>query len=411
MKDNLKEQVTTFDQFDLDPRCLSVLKDGSIVVPTPIQAAAIPVVLEGDDVVALAQTGTGKTLGFALPALTRLTQGKLAREMMLVLVPTRELATQVHGVIEPLAKALGLTSVCIYGGVGIHEQARKLRKGANIVVATPGRLLDHMERGNVRFKKLCVLVLDEADRMLDMGFMPDIRRIVKTLPEDRQTLMFSATFPSEIERMANEIQREPRRISVGSIAKPVDSVRQIVYTVPADGKTPLLVQLVKEMNMYSALIFVRTKSRAERITKSLRREGVKAQSIHGDRSQKQREQALDGFRSGKYQLLVATDVAARGLDIDDISHVVNFDIPENPEDYIHRIGRTARAAAEGDAITFVSPDQSVALSNIEQALGKHLPRAEWDGAVSVLSLYREGSETAKKKRAGSRRRGSMLRRR
>ncbi len=401
----------TFEQFELDPRCMSVLRKKKITVPTPVQAQTIPLALEGRDVVGIAQTGTGKTLAFVLPALTRLAAGRKGRNAMLVLVPTRELALQVNSVFEEIGRALGVRSICIYGGVGLEQQARALRRGCNVIVATPGRLLDHMGRGNVAFKQTEILVLDEADRMLDMGFLPDIRKIMHDIPESRQTLMYSATFPTEIERLAQDMLHDPERIEVGSIAKPVDMVRQVLYTVQADKKNELLVKLLEENAFTSALVFMRTKSRTERVAKALHHAGFKAQAIHGDRSQKQRQQALDGFRSGKYPILVATDVAARGLDVDGISHVINFDIPVNSDDYIHRIGRTARANTEGDAITFVSPQDAVPLESIEKALGRNLPRTEWDGAVPVLSLFHEHELDKQKSKHAPRHRGRGLFRR
>jgi ATP-dependent RNA helicase RhlE len=400
-----------FDEFLIDPRCLSILKAQRITTPTPVQAEAIPLALEGRDIVAIAQTGTGKTLVFALPSLTRLAADNSGRNGMLVLAPTRELAQQVHAVIEPFGKALRFRTVCLYGGVGIEPQSQALRRGCAIVVATPGRLLDHLARGNVRFDKLSILVLDEADRMLDMGFLPDIRRILAKLPKDRQTMMFSATFPREIERLAADMQRDPLRIEIGAIATPVEAVRQGVYTVPQTGKLALLSKILRNPAVRSALVFLRTKHRTERIAKALHRDGFKVQALHGDRSQRQRQQALDGFRQGRYTVLVATDVAARGLDVEGISHVINFDIPMKSDDYIHRIGRTARASADGDAITFVSPDEYMALRTIESALGKNLPREEWDGAVPVVSLFQPVEERALSQgRHGTRRRRSLFRR-
>ncbi len=401
-----------FDDFSIDPRFLKVLKAQGIVEPTPVQEQAIPIALEGKDLLGVAQTGTGKTLAFALPALTLLAGLPRTKNAMLILTPTRELAIQVHAVIEPLAKCVGLNAVCVYGGAGMDKQTTALRQGRTVVVATPGRLLDHLGRGNVRFDQLSILVLDEADRMLDMGFLPDIRRIIDKLPKDRQTLFFSATFPQEIARLANDMQRSPQRIEVGSIAMPVDTVRQQVYTVNATSKIELLTKILREPAVTSALVFIRTKHRTDRVAKALHKEGFKAQAIHGDRSQNQRQQALDGFRQGRYTVLVATDVAARGLDIQGISHVINFDIPKAPDEYIHRIGRTARASAKGDAITFVSPEEFMALKIIENALGKNLPRAEWEGAVPVVSLFTPESERPKTANGGgSRRRHSLLRRR
>jgi ATP-dependent RNA helicase RhlE len=378
----------TFEELGIDPRCYSMLQAQRIIEATPVQEQAIPIVLDGRDLTAVAQTGTGKTLAFGLPALTRLAESrKNDRNRMLVLTPTRELAQQVFDVLQPLAKRLNLHSVCLYGGVGMDRQIQNLRRGCQIVVATPGRLLDHMNRGNVPFDDLSILVLDEADRMLDMGFMPDIRRILKAMPDDRQTLMFSATFPSEISRLAGEMQRNPARIEVGAIAKPTKSVRQGVYAVSSSGKMGLLSQILAKPEAQSVLVFIRTKHRTDRVAKALHLEGFKAQAIHGGRSQRQRQQAIDGFRQGRYSVLVATDVAARGLDVQGVTHVVNFDIPNTSDDYIHRIGRTARASASGDAITFVSPEDSATLYSIERALGAALPREEWEGSVPLAAQH------------------------
>ncbi|HNT89908.1 MAG TPA: DEAD/DEAH box helicase, partial [Candidatus Hydrogenedentes bacterium] len=357
--------------------------------------------------VAVAQTGTGKTLAFALPSLSRLAAAPRGRNSMLVLTPTRELAVQIRTVIEPFGNALGLRTVCLYGGVGLGPQTEALRRGCNIIVATPGRLLDHMARGAVSFRDLRILVLDEADRMLDMGFLPDIRRILAKLPAERQTLMFSATFPREIARLAADMQRNPARIEVGAVARPVETVRQNIYTVAQTGKTPLLSTLLRGSDVHSALVFLRTKHRTDRVARSLHKEGFKVQAIHGNRSQSQRQQALDGFRKGRYNVLVATDVAARGLDIKGVSHVINYDVPNTSDEYIHRIGRTARASESGDAITFVSPDECVALGNIETALGMCLPRVEWEGAVNVVSLY----QTARKPQGPDRHGNSQRKRR
>ena len=402
----------SFETLSIDPRFLKALKAQGFVEPTPVQAQAIPPALEGRDVLGIAQTGTGKTLAFALPSLTRLSAGTPANNAMLVLTPTRELALQVRAVMEPLARIVGLRSVCVYGGAGMGQQVEALRQGRNIIVATPGRLLDHIGRGYLRFNALSVLVLDEADRMLDMGFLPDIRRILSKLPKDRQTLLFAATFPKEIARLAGDIQRTPQRIEVGAIEKPVDTVRQGVYTVQQTAKTGLLSKILRDPEVRSALVFIRTKHRTDKVAKTLHKEGFKVQALHGNRSQSQRTQALDGFRNGRYKVLVATDVAARGLDIEGISHVINFDIPNSSDDYIHRIGRTARANAVGDAITFVSPDEYLALRAIETSLGKNLDRTEWEGAVPVVSLYQpEGSRSTQGEQNGRRRRHSLFRRR
>lgn len=389
-----------------------MLKSQGIADPTPVQAQAIPVVMDGADLTAIAQTGTGKTLAFGLPTLSRLAQKPPVRNSMLVLTPTRELAVQVHKVFETFGRALNLRTVCLYGGVGLEGQARTLRKGVNIIVATPGRLLDHMERGNIRFDKLSILVLDEADRMLDMGFIPAIRRILAELPKDRQTLMFSATFPREMSRLAADMQRDPVRIEIGQIAKPSDAVEQHVYTVHSNSKLELLSKVLRAPEVESAIVFIRTKHRTDRVAKALHRDGFKVEAIHGGRSQGQRQRAIDGFRSGRFSVLVATDVAARGLDIQGVTHVVNFDVPNSSDDYIHRIGRTARASATGDAITFVSPDECMALGTIEKALGRNLPRKEWEGAVPVLSMFNPDRNRAPRKngvRHNGRRGRSMLR--
>lgn len=397
----------SFEELCIDPRCLRALIAQRITEPTPVQAQAIPVAMKGRDLVAIAQTGTGKTLAFGLPALTRLAAHKGGRNRMLVLTPTRELAQQVRGVLASLGKPMGLNTVCLYGGVGIESQTQALRRGCAIVVATPGRLLDHLQRGHVRFEDLSILVLDEADRMLDMGFLPDLKRIVGRLPQEHQTLMFSATFPREIERLAAEMQRDPLRIEVGAVAMPIAAVRQGVYTVTSDAKLDLLSKILDKPDVHSALVFLRTKHRTDRVAKALHKAGFKAQAIHGGRTQRQRQQAIDGFRQGRYTVLVATDVAARGLDVQGITHVVNFDIPNCSDDYIHRIGRTARANASGDAITFVSPEDHAALGDIERALGKNLPRENWDGAVYVLSCFKPAAErgSAKGYPAAARARG------
>jgi ATP-dependent RNA helicase RhlE len=399
----------TFDEFGLDARLLRVLHEKNIVAPTPIQAQAIPVALTGRDLVGVAQTGTGKTLAFSLPSLTRLAAMRPTRTMMLVLAPTRELCVQVQRVIETLAKPLHMRSVAIYGGVSLTQQADDLRKGREIIVATPGRLLDHAAREHLQFNNISVLVLDEADRMLDMGFMPDIRRIVRKLPKERQTLMFSATFPDEIARLASEMLRDPERVSVGAVARPVETVRQVLYPVMPEDKNRLLTQLLRAEDITSAVVFLRTKQRTDRVYHLLRKNGLKVAVIHGDRSQRQREQALEGFRTGRYSVLVATDVAARGLDIEGITHVINYDIPPTPEDYIHRIGRTARAQAEGDAVTFVCPAEHLQLEAIERALGRNLPRQAWEGAPPVLSLFAPDDQV--KKKAGPRRPARRLLRR
>jgi ATP-dependent RNA helicase RhlE len=402
----------SFQQFKTDPRCLKILKAQRITEPTPVQKQAIPVALEGRDLVATAQTGTGKTLAFVLPALTRLASRRPVNNSMLVITPTRELAQQIHDVIKEFGRALGLRALCLYGGVRIEPQIKELKRGNAIIVATPGRLLDHMNRGTVRFNRLSICVLDEADRMLDMGFLPDIKRILKALPKDRQTMMFAATFAPRIRGLAATMQRDPVRIQVGPVAKPIETVKQGVYTVERSGKMALLESLLGKPHVESALVFLRTKRRTDRVAKGLRKRGFRVQAIHGDRTQSQRQKALDGFRKGRYKVLVATDVAARGIDVEGITHVVNFDVPGTSDDYIHRIGRTARASATGDAITFVSPDEWEALGAIERALGRNLPQEDWEGAVPVFSLSQPaGSGKRRVRRFGGRRSGGSFRRR
>jgi ATP-dependent RNA helicase RhlE len=381
----------TFEDFPgLDPRCLSVLHAMKIVHPTPVQAAAIPIALTGKDLIATAQTGTGKTLAFTLPSLTRLGKEPDIHNRMLVLLPTRELCMQVEEVAHQFARALHLKSALIYGGVGMQPQTDDLKRGVDIIVATPGRLLDHMGRGYVNFKNLEILVFDEADRMLDMGFMPDIKRILSKLPSRRQTLMFSATFAPTLQRLAQDMMYEPERIEIGSTSKPVERVRQLIVPVTSEEKLRLLLYFLseEEHNVGTSIIFLRTKHRTDRLARTLKKEGFRATAIHGDLSQAQRQRALEGFREGKYEILVATDVAARGIDIDDVSHVFNYDIPETPDDYMHRIGRTARAERDGDAITFVAPAEAVQLEGIERTLGKTLPRFEYEDMPMVMSLYK-----------------------
>ncbi len=373
----------SFKEFDIPSPCLNILLEKGIENPTPIQEQTFEPALEGEDILGVAQTGTGKTLAFALPSICELSRHKPGPSRMLVLSPTRELAIQIHEVVEPLAKAMKMRSACIYGGVGMQPQIKALRRGVDIIIATPGRLLDHLNQKNVRFNNLSILVFDEADRMLDMGFLPDIRRIVSTLPQERQTLMFSATFAPEMARLTKEFQYKPRRIEVGVVATPADAVTQHLYTVRTEDKTDLLYDVLGQSEVESSIVFIRTKYRADRVAKQLKRKGFKAQPIHGGRSQNQRQRALEDFKAGKCNILVATDVAARGIDIQGVTHVINFDIPGQYDDYVHRIGRTARAQKKGDAITFASPDNSKELNQIEKGLGKPIPEVAWSGSVVI----------------------------
>ncbi len=407
------EEASAFAALGLSrPLCAALAKAG-YEKPTPIQEKAIPDVLKGRDLLGCAQTGTGKTAAFALPILNNLRRnapGLRGRPRVLVLAPTRELAAQIGASFAKYGRGSGLRHHVIFGGVGKMPQKTALKNGLDILVATPGRLLDLMGEGFVDLSRVCHLVLDEADRMLDMGFLPDINRIMDKLPKDRQTLMFSATFPDSIARLTGRMLRDPQRISVGAIEKPVDTVRQTLYPVRQEHKTRLILEILSNEDPAATLVFLRTKIRTETLGHVLKKKGFKVAQLHGDRSQSQRQQALDGFRKGKYDILVATDVAARGLDIEGVTHVFNYDIPLNPEDYIHRIGRTARAKAEGDAITFVTPAEFQALGGIEKALGHNLNRAEWDDAPRVLSVF----HPVKSKRSSTRRRNTsrrLLRRR
>ena len=363
-----------FETLGLNASLLKAVQELGFAHPTPIQTKAIPPILEGRDLIGCAQTGTGKTAAFLLPVLHRLMAGSKGGTRVLVLEPTRELAAQVEEDFRDLGKHSHLRCATVYGGVGFGNQTTALRQGFDIIVATPGRLLDHMERGNARFDKLTCLVLDEADRMMDMGFIPDLRRILHRLPKNRQTLFFSATMPPEIERLSREILKDPMSIDVGRRPTPATGITAAVYPVAQNRKTSLLTLLLRSPNMNSVLVFARTKHRAERLGEQLQSRGFAVAVIHGNRSQGQREQALDQFKAGKAMVLVATDIAARGLDIEDISHVINYDVPNTAEDYVHRIGRTGRAQAVGDAFTLVAYEEEAAMSEIEKSLGTTLPR-------------------------------------
>jgi ATP-dependent RNA helicase RhlE len=363
-----------FESLGLNPAMLKAVQELGFTHPTPIQVKAIPPVLEGRDMIGCAQTGTGKTAAFLLPVMHRLMAGTKGGTRVLVLEPTRELAAQVEEDFRDLGKHSHLKCATVYGGVGFGNQTTALRQGFDIIVATPGRLLDHMERGNAKFDRLTVLVLDEADRMMDMGFIPDLRRILHKLPKVRQTLFFSATMPPEIERLSREMLKDPIKIDVGRRPTPATGITAAVYPVAQNRKTSLLTLLLRSPNMNSVLVFTRTKHRAERLGEQLQSRGFSVAIIHGNRSQGQREQALDQFKDGKAMVMVATDIAARGLDIQDISHVINYDVPNTAEDYVHRIGRTGRAQAIGDAFTLVAYEEEAAMSEIEKSLGTTLPR-------------------------------------
>lgn len=348
--------------------------------PTAIQKQAIPPALEGRDIIGCAQTGTGKTAAYLLPALDHLLKDSAPhqRPRMVILAPTRELVIQVAEQARKLAAFSPLQILDVYGGAAMRQQIGRLRRGADIIVATPGRLMDHMRRKNINLTEVQILVLDEADRMLDMGFLPDIRQIISRMPHQRQTMLFSATMPPAILNLARQFQQDPVRVEV-DMARPPAAIRQALYPVPKHLKIHLLTALLEQMEISSMLVFTATKQEADIVNRQLNQAGIRASCIHGDFNQRQRISALEGFRSGRYQVLVATNVAARGLDVEGISHVINYDVPEQPEDYVHRVGRTARAEAEGDAITLVTPDDESLIYRIEHLLGYKLERKRLPG--------------------------------
>jgi ATP-dependent RNA helicase RhlE len=362
-----------FEQFGLDPRLMAGIRRAGYEVPTPIQEAAIPAALRGRDLIGTAQTGTGKTAAFVLPILNRLLKGKRGIARALIVTPTRELAEQNHEVIRVLATGTGMRSTTIYGGVGAAPQVRALKDGTEILVACPGRLLDLMSQRVARLDHVEVLVLDEADRMFDMGFLPDVRRIVKAVPVQRQTMLFSATFPPEVEQLAAQTLQQPQRIAMG-LARPAYTVSHALYPVPSHLKTPLLLVLLKHTETESVLIFTRTKFRAQKLAEQIQRAGHKVTSLHSNRTQGQRQSALKGFRTGQHRIMVATDIAARGLDVESISHVINYDMPDTADAYIHRIGRTGRAERTGDAFTLVTPEDSDMIRTLERIMGGPLER-------------------------------------
>jgi ATP-dependent RNA helicase RhlE len=372
------EQRITFAELGLEPELLDAVRDAGYEHPTPIQAEAIPLALKGRDIMGLAQTGTGKTAAFTLPIIQRLLGGP-RRTRALVLTPTRELCVQVEESFIKYGRHSGLSAAAVYGGVPLEPQESALRRGVDVVVATPGRLLDHLERGNVVFDDLEVLVLDEADRMLDMGFAPQINRVVDQVPRFRQTLLFSATMPPEVEALARKYLRRPIVVQVGRRSMAASTVTHAVYPVPKDKKSALLVELLKQDAMDSVLVFTRTKHGADRVVRHLERAGIPATAMHADKTQAQRMQALQGFKDGSVRVLVATDIAQRGLDISGISHVINYDVPQQPEDYVHRIGRTGRAAATGDAFTFMDADEIGMVRTIERVIGQQIPRISVPG--------------------------------
>ena len=356
--------------------------------PTPIQQDAIPPAMEGRDVLACAMTGSGKTAAFVLPILHRLMPKRRGVTRALIVTPTRELAAQIEEHLNQMAMHTPMSGAAVFGGVGMGPQEHAFRTGVDVIVATPGRLLDHFRFPYAKLEGLEILVLDEADRMLDMGFLPDIRRVLKHLPPRRQTLFFAATMPPPIVTLTRELLRRPAMINLERKAAPAVGITQAVYPVAQDVKSSLLLELIKRGEMKNALVFTRTKHRANRLADFLSRHRVNCERIHGNRSQAQRTAAMEGFKSGRFRILVATDIAARGIDVEALSHVINFDVPAVPEDYIHRVGRTARAELTGDAFTFVSPEEEGDLSAIERVVGKRLPRV----VLPDFDYSRRGSE-------------------
>lgn len=367
--------------------------------PTPIQLRAFPIILSGKDLIGTAQTGTGKTAAFALPILTLLAEHGDFR--CLILEPTRELAAQVETAFRDYGRFTDLRVTVIHGGVGYGKQRDDLKNGVDVVAATPGRLLDHYEQKTINFRSVNILVLDEVDRMLDMGFLPDVRRIVEKITTDRQTLLFSATLPPEIERLAAWVLREPEIVEIGARRSPADTVTHAVYPVAAEQKFDLLMAFLEKTNFDSALIFSRTKHGADRIASKLKEGKHSVAVLHSNRTQRERIEALDGFKSGKYEVMVATDIAARGLDIAGVSHVINYDVPEHPEDYVHRIGRTGRAQNVGDAFTLMNGEEVSSLQAIERFIGQKIPRLKLENFPYLYTaLFEPESSTGGRRAIG-----------
>jgi ATP-dependent RNA helicase RhlE len=378
-----------FTKLGLSPSVLEGVRAAGYITPTPIQLRGIPLVLGGRDIIGSAQTGTGKTAAFALPILTKLDR-HAPGPRALILEPTRELAAQVETAIRDFARFTNLKVTVVYGGVGYGRQLDDLRAGVDVLAATPGRLLDHLERGTVRLDKVQFLVLDEADRMLDMGFLPDVRRIVERCPRQRHTSLFSATIPPQIETLIQWAMNKPETIEIGARRTPAETVKHVIYPVADSQKSDLLLELLKRVNFNSVLIFCRTKHGADRVVGLLKRNNHAVAVLHSNRTQKEREQALQGFRSGRYEVLVATDIAARGLDIADVSHVINYDVPQHPEDYIHRIGRTGRAEHTGDAFTIMTAEDGSHVFAIERFISQKIPRVKLENfSYKYTMLFEE----------------------
>ena len=368
-----------FSSFGLHPTLLKAIRELGFTRPTPIQEQSIPPGIAGKDVLACAMTGSGKTAAFLLPIIQHLMAKPRGATRALVLAPTRELAAQIHEHMEELAVHTPVTGAPVFGGVGMAPQEHAFRSGVDIIIATPGRLLDHFKQPYAKLDRLEFLVLDEADRMLDMGFLPDIRRVLRHIPAKRQTLFFSATLPQEIVKLSSEMLRHPVTVNLERKSAPAVGITQAVYPVPRELKSALLLELLQRDEIHDAIVFCRTKHRANRLAEYLTRHGMPNAKIHGNRSQPQRTEALAGFKSGKVRALVATDIAARGIDVEALGHVVNFDVPMVPDDYIHRVGRTARAELAGDAFTLVAPEDEGDLARIERAVGAKLPRVTLEG--------------------------------
>lgn len=397
-----------FEQFSFDPRILSGIKNAGYTTPTPIQEQAIPVVLKQQDILGLAQTGTGKTAAFMLPILQLLSAEPSRNIRVLIIVPTRELAEQIHQTAKDLGKNTRLRSTTIYGGVGKGSQLNALRRGVDIVVACPGRLLDLMNEKQIDLSHVEILVLDEADHMCDMGFLPDIRRILKRIPERRQTLFFAATMQDEIRSLANNILHNPVTVQIGIIA-PTKTVSHALYPVPQTLKTTLVTSLLRNIKTDRVLVFTRTKHRARSLAGKLDKQGFRTTALQGNMSQNQRQASLDGFRNGKFDILVATDIAARGIDVSEISHVINFDMPDTVDAYIHRIGRTGRAQATGKAFTFCTAEDESMIRDIEKVLGHKIERERLEGFDYASRPQQNSAE--RNRPAQSQNRSSQLRRR
>jgi ATP-dependent RNA helicase RhlE len=397
-----------FSKLGLSNAMLEGVKAMGYVEPTPIQLRAIPLILEKRDVIGSAQTGTGKTAAFALPILSQL-GAHSAAPRMLVLEPTRELAAQVETAIHDFARFTDLRTAVVFGGVGYGKQMDALRTGVDVLVATPGRLLDHIEQGTCKLDQIKFLVLDEADRMLDMGFLPDVRRILDRCPRDRHTSLFSATIPPEIETLIKWAMRNPETIEIGARRTVAETVKHVIYPVSDSQKTDLLLELLKRVNFESVLIFCRTKHGADRVAHLLKRSNHAVAVLHSNRTQREREQALKGFRDGRFEVLVATDIAARGLDIADVTHVINYDVPQHPEDYIHRIGRTGRAEATGDAFTLMVAEDGRHVHAIERFISQKIARVKLENfEYKYTALFEEGKPGAPSG-GGNRVRGARVR--